>query len=96
MLLAPMRAPMLLAPMLLLPMHGGGCFSKGQMSYQNAPVFVFVQAGALAAFLKDMLLADTPYVEGVQADFTQCMEIHFQVTAVGSVGVGCRNTHTLW
>uniref|UniRef100_A0A7S0RIM6 DUF7886 domain-containing protein n=1 Tax=Chlamydomonas leiostraca TaxID=1034604 RepID=A0A7S0RIM6_9CHLO len=37
-----------------------------------------LQAGALAGFLKELLLCDTPYVEGVQADFAQCMEIHFQ------------------
>jgi hypothetical protein len=38
-----------------------------------------LQAGAMAAFLKELLLADTPYAEGVQDDFVRCMLIHFRV-----------------
>lgn len=41
----------------------------------------FLQAGAMAGFLREMLLVDTPYVAGVQQDFARCMELHFQVGA---------------
>lgn len=47
--------------------------------YMTALVTVAVQAGAMAAFLKELLLADSPYAEGVQEDFVRCMQIHFRV-----------------
>ncbi len=39
------------------------------------------QAGALASFLKDLLMTDIPFAEPLQNDFARCMRIHFQVGA---------------
>ncbi len=35
------------------------------------------QAGALAAFLKDLLLTDIPKPDLIEAEFRRCIEIHF-------------------
>mmetsp|Transcript_4962 Transcript_4962/g.8639 ORF Transcript_4962/g.8639 Transcript_4962/m.8639 type:complete len:228 (+) Transcript_4962:32-715(+) len=37
-----------------------------------------LQAGAIAAFLKDLLMTDIPYVAPIQQDFARCIHIHFQ------------------
>lgn len=37
-----------------------------------------LQAGAMAGFLKDLLLSNTAYVDAVQQDFARCTEMHFQ------------------
>ncbi len=47
-------------------------------------VFPLFQAGALAGFLKDLLLTDVPYADLVEADFKRCIEVHFQ--DIGKVG----------
>lgn len=36
----------------------------------------------MAAFLKDQLVTDTPYLEPMQQDFARCMHIHFQAREV--------------
>ena len=36
------------------------------------------QAGAIAAFLRELLLLDLPYAAGLQADMAACLEVHFR------------------
>lgn len=39
----------------------------------------YAQAGALAGFLKELLMQDVPYVQHLEQDFAECLAIHFQV-----------------
>lgn len=39
--------------------------------------FTTPQAGALAAFLRELLLGPCPYAEALEADMQRCMELHF-------------------
>ncbi|GBF98682.1 hypothetical protein Rsub_11396 [Raphidocelis subcapitata] len=36
-----------------------------------------LQAGALAAFLRELLLAPCPYADALEADMQRCLEVHF-------------------
>jgi len=42
------------------------------------PLERVLQAGAIAAFLKELLLSTCPYVDLIQEDFKRCIEIHFE------------------
>mmetsp|Transcript_34133 Transcript_34133/g.61545 ORF Transcript_34133/g.61545 Transcript_34133/m.61545 type:complete len:218 (+) Transcript_34133:104-757(+) len=37
-----------------------------------------LQAGAIASFLRELLLTDCPYASHVESDFQQCMQVHFR------------------
>jgi len=41
-----------------------------------------LQAGALASFLKDLLMQNTRYAPSIEQDFAQCLDIHFKEMAV--------------
>ncbi|MEW5317355.1 MAG: hypothetical protein WDW38_008659 [Sanguina aurantia] len=38
-----------------------------------------LQAGALAAFLREVLLTSCPYFQLIQADFQRCVQLHFSI-----------------
>jgi hypothetical protein len=40
-------------------------------------VYTRTQAGALAAFLRELLMTDTPYATAIEADFAHCTQQHF-------------------
>lgn len=45
------------------------------------PLERVLQAGAIASYLREMLLSDFPYADAIEQDFKHCMEIHFRDVA---------------
>lgn len=38
----------------------------------------FLQAGATASFLRELLMSQCPYAAELESDMRRCMDIHFQ------------------
>jgi hypothetical protein len=36
------------------------------------------QAGALASFLRELVIVDCPYADAIMGDLSKCLEVHFQ------------------
>jgi len=45
--------------------------------------------GALAGFLKELLMQDVPYAHRLERDFAECLAIHFQVRLRTEETTGC-------